>query len=119
MRTTEVKRIRDLAWKVALHPGARRIEILEALKLIACLKGYWIPDINPEFLTDRQAKELRLAKSRIVENALRRREKLRTVNRKAYLKRRLRELEAGGVEGIAVTAELPEKVDGGNNGEVG
>jgi len=109
MRTTEVKRIRDLAWQIATHRAARPIEQLEALKLLASLKGYFIPDIKPEFLTEKQARELRLAKGRIVENALRRREKMRTVNRKAYLKRRLKELESGGVEGIAATAELPER----------
>jgi len=114
MRSTEVKRIRDLAWQIATHRAARPIEQLEALKLLASLKGYFIPDINPEFLTNKQARELRLAKGRIVEGALRRREKARTANRKSYLRRRLKELEAGGVEGIEVTAELPETE--GSNG---
>ena len=107
MRTTEVARIRSEAWAIVTHPAAKRFEKIEALKLICATKGILVPDLDERFLTVRQALQLRQAKSRVLENALKRREKVRAVNRKAYLKRRLKELEAGGVEGIEVTAELP------------
>lgn len=119
MRITEIARIRSEAWAIVTHPAAKRFEKIEALKLICATKGVLVPDLDERFLTVKQVLQLRTAKSRIVENALRRKEKMRTVNRKAYLKRRLRELEGGGIEGIEVTAELPERTDGGNNGEVG
>lgn len=107
MRTTEIARIRSEAWAIVSHPAARRFEKIEALKLICATKGILIPDLDERFLTVKQALQLRQAKSRVLEDALKRREKVRVANRRQYLKRRIRQLEAGGIEGVEATADLP------------
>lgn len=111
MRTKEVQRIRTAAWRVAERPGARGIEVILALQVVAATHGLILGEVNPELLTDKAALILRTAKSRLVQDALRRKELERQSNRRAYLRRRLRQLENGGVEGIEAVSELPEPGD--------
>ncbi|MGA8911080.1 MAG: hypothetical protein WB524_25965 [Acidobacteriaceae bacterium] len=116
MRTTEIQRIKKKAWEVALHPAARRIEVILALQLVASCNGLFLPDINEDFLTAKQVLQLRQARSRIVETALRRKEKARVVNRRAYLKRRLRQLEEGMIaEAGVVAGSVAEGQSNGKN----
>lgn len=90
---SEVRRIADEAWKIVSDPRSNRIERLEALKLIAATRGLLIPELDERWLTVRQVAELRRIKQQLVEKALRRKERRRKANRKAYIKRRIRELE--------------------------
>jgi hypothetical protein len=115
MRTTELARIRSEAWGIVAHPAAKRFEKIEALKLICATKGILIPDLDERFLTVKQALQLRQAKSRIVETALRRKEKAKVINRRAYLRRRLRQLEEGMIAEAGVVAGSVEEE--GNNGK--
>lgn len=95
--TSETRRIADEAWKIVSDPRANRIERLESLKLIAATRGLLIPELDERWLTVRQVAELRRIKQQLVEKVLRRKERKRKANRKAYLKRRIRELEAAHV----------------------
>jgi hypothetical protein len=95
---SELKRIAEEAWKIALDPRASRVEKLEGLKLIAATKGILLPDIDERWLTVRQVCQLRNAKQRLLEKALRRKDRKRKANRKQYLKRRISELETEGNE---------------------
>jgi hypothetical protein len=90
----EIRRIADAAWQIVIDPKANRIERLEALKLVAACKGILLPELNENFLSVRQVLQLRRAKQQIVERVLRQKAQRRKANRKQYVKRQLRELEA-------------------------
>lgn len=95
---SETRRIADEAWRIVRDPRANRIERLEGLKLIAATRGLLIPELDERWLTVRQVAELRRIKQDLVEKALQRKERKRRANRKAYLRRRIRELEQCSAE---------------------
>jgi hypothetical protein len=90
---SEVQRIAEAAWEIVRDPRSSRIERLEALKLIAGCKGVLLPDINERWLSVRQVAQLRRVRQELVEKALRRKAARRKQNARAYIRRRLRELE--------------------------
>ena len=90
----ELKRIADEAWKIVLDPRSTRIEKLEGLKLIAAAKGVLLPDINEQWLTVRQVCQLRKARQELVEKALRKKARRKVENKRARLRRKIRELKA-------------------------
>ena len=85
---------------------SRRIEKIEAAKVIAACSGVLLPDTSEAVLTTVQAVQLRAAKQAIVERMQKRRERKRLENRRAYLRRKLRQQE-------------PVEPQGGNNVEIG
>ena len=90
----EVRRIADEAWKIVLDARSARIEEIEALKLIAAARGVLLPDINEQWLTVRQVCQLRKARQELVEKALRQKARRKVENRRARLRRKIRELKA-------------------------
>jgi len=90
----EVRRIADEAWKIVLDARSARIEKIEALKLIAAARGVLLPDINEQWLTVRQVCQLRKARQELVEKALRQKARRKVENRRARLRRKIRELKA-------------------------
>ena len=64
---------------------------VEAAKVIAACAGVMLPDTNEAMLSTRQAVELRQARQAIAEKMRRKKERKRLENRRAYLKRKLRQ----------------------------
>jgi hypothetical protein len=91
---SEIQQIKDVAWGIIADPRATRIERLEALKLIAATRGLLIPELDERWLTVRQIAGLRRIKRDMVERVLKQKARKARANRKAYLRRRIRELEA-------------------------
>lgn len=91
---SELRRMADEAWKIALDTRASRIEKLEALKLVAAAKGVLLPELDERWLTVRQVTQLRQAKQQLVEKVLRQKAKRKRENRLHYLRKKLRTLEA-------------------------
>lgn len=87
---TEIQRIKYAAWQIATDPRASRIERIEALKLVCAAKGILLPELDERFLSVKQITQLRRAKQALVEKALKRKERKRRANRKAYIRRRLK-----------------------------
>jgi hypothetical protein len=69
------------------------MEKLIALQLIAAAKGMLLPALDEKFLSVRQVCQLRRIQQELVERVLKGKARKAKANRKAYLKRRLRELE--------------------------
>jgi hypothetical protein len=83
---------------------SNRIERIEALKLIAACKGLLLPDINEQWLSVRQVAQLRRIKQELVEKALQRRERKKKANRRGYLRRQLKALQAPAVKTVEQNA---------------
>jgi hypothetical protein len=90
---SEVQRMKEVAWQIIADPRSTRIEKLIALQLIASAKGMLLPALDERFLSVRQVCQLRRIQQELVEKVLKRKARKAKANRKAYLKRRLRELE--------------------------
>jgi hypothetical protein len=90
---SEVQRIKEFAWSIILDAKSNRMEKLIALQLIAAAKGMLLPTLDERFLSVRQVCQLRRIQQELVEKVLKRKARKAKANRKAYLKRRLRELE--------------------------
>jgi hypothetical protein len=90
----ELRRLADEIWKVVLDTRASRIEKLEAAKVICACKGVLIPEVNEEWLSAKQIVQLRRLKHELVQKALKRKEMKKRKNRRAYLRRQIRTLEA-------------------------
>jgi hypothetical protein len=104
---SELQRIKDAAWRIVSHPKSNRIEILEALKLLASCKGLLIPDLDERWLTVRQVAQLRRIKQELVETVLRRKERKRKANRKAYIRRLIKAAESAQPSQVDDTAIQP------------
>ncbi len=89
-----LRQISGEAWKIVVDPRANRIERLEALKLIAACKGVLLPNLDERWLSVRQVCQLRHVKQQLVEKVLLRKARKKKANRKQYIKRRLKKLEA-------------------------
>lgn len=89
----EIKQLADEAWKIVLDPKSNRIEKIEALKLVAAARGILLPDLNESFLTVRQVCQLRAAKAELVKKVLKKKAARKVQNRKAYIRKQLREVE--------------------------
>jgi len=85
-----LKQLTTAMFAIIEDPRASRIEKIEAGKVIAACAGVLVPDTSESFLSTRQAVELRQAKQAIVTKMLRRKERKRLENRRAYLRRKLR-----------------------------
>src|SRR5262245_16608167 len=105
---TELQKIKDAAWQIVADPRANRIERLDALKLVAGCKGVLLPDINEKWLTVRQVTQLRRIRQDLVEKALRKKARKQRENRRAYLRKRIRELEAQQADSLPAESETPE-----------
>jgi hypothetical protein len=91
----ELKELSGLMWAVIGDAKASRIERIEAAKIVLSCYGCLIPDVNETWLSARQIVKLRTLKQGIVEKVLRRKERRKRQNRRAYLRRRIREAEKG------------------------
>ena len=89
-----LKRLVLAMYAILEDPRATRIEKIESAKVIAACSGILLPDTSEGLLSTRSAIALRQAKTAIVEKMVRHKEKKRLENRKGYLKRKLRALEA-------------------------
>lgn len=92
----ELKRVAEEAWKIVLDTRSSRIEKLEGLKLIAACKGVLLPALDEQWLTVRQVCQLRQARQELVEKALRRKARRKVENKRARLRKKIRELTAQG-----------------------
>ncbi len=86
----ELMPVRDAIFAILADPRSNRVERIECAKVLLSLYGQFVPDVDERWLSVRQLTELRRFKHQAVEKVL----KLKRKNRKAYLKRRLKELEA-------------------------
>jgi len=96
-----LKRLADVMWTVITDPRASRIERIECAKVILSCHGCLLPDVNESFLSVRQIVQLRSVKQQIVEKALRRKDRRKRQNRRAYLRRKIKALEGqkGAIDG--------------------
>ncbi len=85
-----LKQLKLAMYAIVEDPRASRIEKIEAAKVIAAIAGVLLPDTSEEFLSTRQAVQLRQAKEAIVTKMLARKERKRLENRRGYLKRKLK-----------------------------
>lgn len=92
---TETQKIAAVAWEIALHAKSSRIEKLTALSILCACKGILLPALDERFLSVRQVTQLRRVQEQLVGKALRRKAARKKQNARAYLRRRLRELELG------------------------
>jgi hypothetical protein len=65
--------------------------------LIAAAKGVLLPDVNEQWLSVRQVAQLRRIKQDLVEKALARKERKQKANRKNYIRRKIKRIEADSV----------------------
>jgi len=104
---SERQRIKQEAWKIVTDPVAKRLEKILALQLVAACNGIIVGAIREDWLTPRQQLRLQQAQQRLVAKALDTKEKRRTANRKAYLRRQLKALEQAELD--AALAEQPRQ----------
>jgi hypothetical protein len=91
---TSLKQLSEAMWRIVLDPRSSRIERIECAKVILSCHGCFLPDLNESFLTAKQVVQLRGLKQEIVERTLRRKERRKRQNRRAYLRRQIKALEA-------------------------
>src|SRR5579884_992074 len=90
---TETKKIAEQAWQIALNTKSSRWEKLTALTILCGCKGILLPNLDERFLSVRQVTQLRRVQEQLVGKALRRKAARKKQNARAYLRKRLRELE--------------------------
>ena len=90
---TETKKIAEQAWLIALNTKSSRWEKLTALTILCGCKGILLPNLDERFLSVRQVTQLRRIQEQLVGKALRRKAARKKQNARAYLRKRLRELE--------------------------
>jgi hypothetical protein len=91
---SDLKQVSAAMWAVLGDPRASRIERIESAKVILSCHGQLVPDVNESFLSVRQLTQLRAFKQRTVEKVMRKKERRKRQNRKAYLRRQIKTLEA-------------------------
>jgi hypothetical protein len=91
---TGLKKLKIAMFSIVEDPRASRVEKIEAAKVIAAIAGVLLPDTSEALLSTRSAIALRQAKTAIVEKMVKHKERKRLENRRGYLKRKLRALEA-------------------------
>jgi len=89
----ELKPIRDAMLAILLDSRSTRIERIECAKVLMSCYGQLIPEVNEQWLSVRQLTQLRMMKQQIVERVLKKKARRKRANRKAYLRRRIKELE--------------------------
>ncbi|HEX4038642.1 MAG TPA: hypothetical protein VHX37_11340 [Acidobacteriaceae bacterium] len=104
-----VKLIIEEAWKLVRDQRARRLEKIEALRILASCQGIWIGDADERLMAPKQAFELRQARQHLVGKALGAKAARSKANRRNYLRRKIRTLE---------TQELQTAEKGNNHGTV-
>ena len=90
----ELKELAAAMWTVIRDPKASRIERIECAKVILSCHGCLIPDVNEEWLSVRQIVKLRTMKQSVVERVLRTKDRRKRQNRRAFLRRKIRAIEA-------------------------
>lgn len=94
---SEIKRIAEAAWLIVLDPKASRMEKLTALSILCGCRGILLPTLDERFLSVRQITQVRRVQQELVGKALRRKAARRKQNARAYLRKRLRELQPGKI----------------------
>ena len=89
-------------------PRANRIERIECAKVLLSCYGQLLPDVNEDFLSVRQITQLRRAKQDIVERVLKKKAARKRQNRRAFLRRKIKSLEAQQPNN---NGELNEQID--------
>jgi hypothetical protein len=90
----ELQRIIDEAWRIVDDRPAKKLEKLEALRIIAACNGVWIGDVDERLLGPKEAFGLRQARQSLVARALGRKAARTKQNRRAYLRKKIARLEA-------------------------
>lgn len=90
---TETQKIAEQAWLIALDTKSSRWEKLTALTILCGTKGILLPTLDQKFLSVRQVTQLRRVQEQLVGKALRKKAARKRQNARAYLRKRLRELE--------------------------
>jgi hypothetical protein len=96
---SELKQLAGAMWAILRDPRASRIERVEAAKVILSCHGCLLPDVNESFLSIRQITQLRALKQRTAERVLKQKERRKRQNRRAYLRRQIKALEAPQANG--------------------
>lgn len=78
---------------ILTDPRSNRIERIEAAKVLLSCHGCLIPEVNENFLSVRQIVQLRNIKQQIVISVIAKQKRRQKQNRRAYLRRRIKELE--------------------------
>ena len=116
---TERHRIKQEAWRIVTDPVAKRLEQILALQLVAACNGIIVGAVNSDWLTSRQQLRLQQAQQKLVANTLDKKEKRKVANRKAYLRRQLRQLEQQELDAAMLQQQSqprqPEQASEGNN----
>lgn len=90
-----IKRLTMAMFAIIEDPKSSRMHKILAAQIIAACAGVLVPGIDGGLLSTRQAVQLDMAKKEIAEKMLRRREVKALQNRRAYLRRKLREQQEG------------------------
>src|SRR4051812_6333734 len=89
----ELKPVVDAMMTILGDARASRIERIECAKLLLSCYGCLLPEINEQWLSVRQITELRRWKRDTVERILRGRAARKIQNRRAYLRRQIKNIE--------------------------
>lgn len=79
---------------ILVDPRASRLERVEAAKVVLSCHGCLLPDVNESFLSVREITQLRRMREDTVRKVLGRKEKKKYQNRRAYIRRKIRSMEA-------------------------
>jgi hypothetical protein len=109
-KTSESQRIKDAAWQLVLDSKSDVVKV-EALKVICGCRGILLPDLDERFLSVKQITQFRAMKASLVEKAQRRKKRRARENRRAYLRRQLKEIRA---QAPATAATSQENTHGEN-----
>lgn len=101
-----LKRLVQAMYAIVEDPRASRIEKIEAAKVVAACAGVLLPDTSEGLLSTRSAIALRQAKAAIVDKMVKHKERKRLENRKGYLKRKLRALQAAETPSQEINEQL-------------
>ena len=90
----ELKPIAAAMLSILCDAKASRIERIECAKVLLSCYGQLVPDVDEAFLSVRQLVQLRSLKQEIVERVLKRKDARKRQNRRTYLRRQIKKLEA-------------------------
>lgn len=89
----ELKPLADQMIRIVRDPSATHLERIEAMRTILAMYGMALPGITPEMLNPGQLDQLRKWQQRVAEKLEQFRQRKAQQNRRAYLRRKIKELE--------------------------
>lgn len=105
----DIKRIVSECWKIVDDRVTSKALKLEALRVLAACSGVWVGTADETLMDKKTAFSLRQARQQLVGRALGHKAARSKQNRRAYLRKKIAQLEA-------LTAEAEEAGKGDTNG---